>query len=54
MCFPGEAMLAFKRCEKSFPKAGSQKQLYDSYIVEYCTRKKYLNDTRDKFSAFLD
>ena len=32
----------------------TQKQLYDSYLVEYCIRKKYLNDTQDEFSAFLE
>ena len=40
--------------KKSFPKTGSQKQLYDSYLIEYCIRKKYLNDTEDKFSTFLE
>ena len=40
--------------KKSFPKTASQKQLYDSYLVEYCIRKKYLNYTQGKFSAFLE
>ena len=39
--------------KKPFPKTGIQKQLYDSYLVEYCIRKKYLNDAEDKFSTFL-
>ena len=40
--------------KKSFPKTGSQKQLYNSYHVEYCIRKIYLTDAQDKFSAFLE
>ena len=40
--------------KKSFPKTGNQKQLYDSYLVEYCIRKKYLNDAEDKFTTFLN
>ena len=40
--------------KKSFPKTGSQKQLYDSSLVEYCIRKKYLNDTHDNFQHFLN
>jgi hypothetical protein len=40
--------------KKSFPKTGTQKQLYDSYLVEYIIRKKYLNDENDKFSKFFE
>lgn len=40
--------------KKSFPKTGTQKQLYDSYLVEYIIRKKYLNDESDKFCKFLE
>lgn len=40
--------------KKSFPKYGSQKQFYDSYLVEYMIRKKYLNDSDDKFLTFLN
>lgn len=40
--------------KKSFPKYGAQKQFYDSYLVEYIIRKKYLNDAEDKFLEFLN
>jgi len=40
--------------KRSFPKSGSQKHLYDSYLVEYCIRKKYLKETDDKFITFLE
>ena len=40
--------------KKSLPKYGRQKQLYDSYLVEYCIRKKYLNNAEDKFLTFLE
>ena len=38
----------------SLPKYGTQKQLYDSYLVEYCVRKKYLNHAEDLFLTFLE
>ena len=34
--------------KKSLPKYVTQKQLYDSYLVEYIIRKEYLNDVDDK------
>ena len=40
--------------KKSLPKYGTQKQLYDSYLVEYCVRKKYLNHADDQFLTFLE
>ena len=40
--------------KKSLPKYGTQKQLYDSYLVEYCIRKKYLNNAEDKSLTFLE
>ena len=39
--------------KKSLPKSGTQKQFYDSYLVEYCIRKKYLKDANDKFKTFI-
>ena len=44
----------WKAVKKSLPKYGTQKQLYDSYLVEYIIRKKYLNDVSDKFGKFLE
>lgn len=35
-------------------KTGTVKYQYDSYLVEYCIRKKYLQNTDDKFTTFLD
>lgn len=40
--------------KRSLPKSGTQKHLYDSYLVEYCIRKKYLKETDDKFITFLE
>ena len=40
--------------KKSLPKTGTQKQHYDSYLIEYCIRKKYLKGVEDKFPAFLN
>lgn len=40
--------------KKSLPKTGTVKSLYDSYLIEYCIRKKYLQNTDDKFTTFLD
>ena len=40
--------------KKSLPKYGTQKQLYDSYLVEYFIRKKYLNNAEAKFLTFLE
>lgn len=39
--------------KKSLPKSGTQKHLYESYFCEYSVRKKYLNESEDKFLAFL-
>ena len=36
------------------PRKGTQKQLYNGYFMEYVIRKKYLNDSADKFLTFLD
>lgn len=40
--------------KKSLPKTGTVESLYDSYLIEYCIRKKYLQNTDDKFTTFLD
>ena len=40
--------------KKRLPKYKTQKQLYDSYLVEYIIRKKYLNDVHEKNGKFLD
>lgn len=40
--------------KKSLPKTGTQKQHYDSYLIEYCIRKKYLKEANDKFLTFLE
>lgn len=40
--------------KKSLPKTGTVKSLYDSYLIEYCIRKKYLQNTDDKLTTFLD
>ena len=37
----------------SLPRHGTVKPLYDSYFCEYIIRKKDLNDSDDKFLAFL-
>lgn len=39
--------------KNSLPRSGTQKSLYDSYLIEYCIRKKYIKDADDKFRAFL-
>jgi transposase-like protein len=39
--------------KKSLPKTGTQKSLYDSYLIEYCIRKKYIKEAEDRFLAFL-
>lgn len=42
-------------CRKEIStKTGTVKSIYDSYLVEYCIRKKYLQNTDDKFTTFLD
>ena len=44
--------------KQSLPKTGTQKSLYDGYLVEYAIRKKirkkYLKDSGDKFLTFFD
>ena len=40
--------------KNSLPRYGTVKSLYESYFVEYCVRKQYLNNSDDKFKAFLD
>ena len=37
----------------SLPKSGTQKQLYQGYFWEYVVRKKYLQNSSDKFLQFL-
>ena len=43
----------WRAVKASLPKYGAQKHLYQSYFLEYCCRKKYLNQEPDKFAAFL-
>ena len=39
--------------KKSLPRYGTSKNLYNSYFAEYCMRRKFLNNSRDKFIEFL-
>ena len=39
--------------KKSVPKYSTQKQLYDSYLVEYIIRRKNRNDVSDNFLKLI-
>ena len=43
----------WRAVKASLPRFGTQKGLYNTYFAEYIIRKKYLNDSEDKFIAFL-
>ena len=38
----------------ALPRSGTQKHLYSGYFAEYCVRRKYLDNKKNRFGAFLD
>ena len=44
----------WRAVKRSLPRSGTVKSLYESYFAEFIFRRKYLEDSEDKFFALLE